>query len=1238
MNAMRKRLTAFVLMLVVVLSLASHAFAVTDGEMGYMPGTDEIIYRYESNSDGTFTVHLESETPGTAMPNYRTSSGDASLELYTSIPYNGSSGTSTNDDVFTKVVIDENITAVGSFTMTNMNHLSDVYVMAPNAVMSSQAIYGYNSYIEGGLTIHAYTTATVKYAFNGETEPNKTSVTISYLEAENFTEAYGPLADVAIGDADAYVDSIDSACAELTAMPDAAKDQLNAELIAHIESLKDATKHGKMPDTWNDTTTATYRYSPNGDGTYTVYIADEGGDGIIPTYGTNKTTETNFDTYAMLPYNESKSIGVTKIVFEDSITHIGRYTVANMKDLTDIYIMGENVTMDTNGFYGYSGFGARAKELTIHAYSGVTVNNGISSNEVTTTYSYLEAENFIEKYEALWSMEWDAAKDSQADILAAVTEYDAFGDIIQEQLAEEYTILIDLQYALLGGKMADTTATTTTATWHYEKNNDGVNTYTVVIEDPSGNGKLPDYDTGDGYKYSANSFNKAAELKSVTQIRFEDSITYIGKYAICNPPNLTKVYIMNPEVKMHDNALYGYHTTSDFSHNTTEHTIYGYSTAELKEDFRPADITVNWVFFDVEAFKTDYADVLAMNAEDAIANAERIAEAAAALGEIGTENTVRQNSNGTASNVAEAASQLADEIAKLDELAAALGVLEGECGENLAYSVQVNSETNYTLKITGTGAMNDYSSADAPWETLADEIKTIVIEEGVTTLSAGAFDDLTALERVDMAESVSEIGEGAFPATEFTVDGWMNHPAGNYAKANDNVTLVLKELRILSIGNSHTDDYTQWFASCIIPDLEAHMGTEIVHERVTRGGRQIALNTNGGGAYGTHTQGITDPTHEKYEEYQAALAKTWDIVIFQDYRESVLVGMEFAVELQNFVGLLRDRAPGAQLVWFADWVENSFNSTAKYYNNSIAVMQAASGWTENAPDLIIPMSTVIKNARTTYLGTTMNPDGVHASYPNNNVASGDRPNTKMPILERDNAHLSYELGRYLAGAAVMSYIVEEYGEYLSLDDGFDYYESLVTKPDYSWLGEFTDEIWTIIEEVTEASKVSPYSVTESDYAEDPFDAMYETVISVLDKALPYSKTETSLNQHLKSEAVINEINTKTGLNIDADDIEITVDEGEYTVRVDCHYGYSYPANAALTGEVTALFGDLDGNGEVTDRDAAKLVRALAGWPGYEEYLDNDAADINGDGNITDADAMILARYLACWPGYDEYFN
>ena len=99
---------------------------------------------------------------------------------------------------------------------------------------------------------------------------------------------------------------------------------------------------------------------------------------------------------------------------------------------------------------------------------------------------------------------------------------------------------------------------------------------------------------------------------------------------------------------------------------------------------------------------------------------------------------------------------------------AAETVESGKCGENLTWTF----DSNGTLTISGTGAMDDYYLANEPWgdeypspwhHWFGDqEIKKVVIEEGVTSIGSYAFYGRGLMGSVSLPESLTRIGRNAF--------------------------------------------------------------------------------------------------------------------------------------------------------------------------------------------------------------------------------------------------------------------------------------------------------------------------------------------------------------------------------------------------------------------------------------------------------------------------------------------
>ena len=83
----------------------------------------------------------------------------------------------------------------------------------------------------------------------------------------------------------------------------------------------------------------------------------------------------------------------------------------------------------------------------------------------------------------------------------------------------------------------------------------------------------------------------------------------------------------------------------------------------------------------------------------------------------------------------------------------------GTCGDSLTW--EYDSAT-YTLTISGTGTMYDYPHNKRPWESYEDNIKVIIINDGVTSIGRYAFAYFDNLQDVTISNSVLYIGEYAF--------------------------------------------------------------------------------------------------------------------------------------------------------------------------------------------------------------------------------------------------------------------------------------------------------------------------------------------------------------------------------------------------------------------------------------------------------------------------------------------
>ncbi|MBQ3523160.1 MAG: leucine-rich repeat domain-containing protein [Clostridia bacterium] len=88
----------------------------------------------------------------------------------------------------------------------------------------------------------------------------------------------------------------------------------------------------------------------------------------------------------------------------------------------------------------------------------------------------------------------------------------------------------------------------------------------------------------------------------------------------------------------------------------------------------------------------------------------------------------------------------------------------GACGDNLTWSYNMLTGV---LRISGAGDMYNYgthhlSLTNTPWSTFLNDIKEVVIEDGVTSIGTYAFYGCSNLSDVKIGDGVTTIGERAF--------------------------------------------------------------------------------------------------------------------------------------------------------------------------------------------------------------------------------------------------------------------------------------------------------------------------------------------------------------------------------------------------------------------------------------------------------------------------------------------
>ena len=743
--------------------------------------------------------------------------------------------------------------------------------------------------------------------------------------------------------------------------------------------------------------------------------------------------------------------------------------------------------------------------------------------------------------------------------------------------------------------------------------------------------------------------------KEITKVVFDETISCIGSYVLTNMNAVAEIRIENPEAEVVRNAVLlsttARETPLDIFAASTVKTADYWIRGNGNRKISVAIANPTLYYTDLE----NYAEML-NECEKNLISAEQISiemlcEAVELISKIPQNNYSVSDYESTVYG-AESAVVLLRKISS------------GTCGEGVFYNLEVSEKTGkLRLNITGTGSMNSYETEnDVPWHEIMDSIGEVAIGEEISGFDAKAFPE----------DAVYKL--------------CLNSEAFEFAEENG-FDIKIEKLRILCIGNSHTADYSGFIGN-ILADMEnAGLETEITISRAQIGsiGLYSGRNSNVNATYRSHLEAINNKTGA----YNYLAKNRYDLVIVQDYMESVVDSPEvFKAGIVSFIGKVKEIASGngkgePQVAWFADWVD--IRSTggdtalrdgegnrislevlsreevyAKSLANIAAVEKAIAEKTANMPDFVIHGSTFKQNAMSSYFGTTKLFD-----------------KSDFCILERDTTHLTYELGRYLFAAGVVSEILDNYSEILITENGkIDVGAALSAENGPSAEGEGSQysgavngDVLAVIREVI----ASPDEFRQSVYTVDPVDAFIEKASGINWNPEGVSGEEEILG------ALAEQIGSLCGNEIESFGLSMAEYESEndYTVVLRATHGYSiiekkftvhnHVYEAAVTpptcteqgyttytcgcgesyvgdyveaaghsfengictvcGEWEYPMGDINLDGEVNVKDAyyARLVAAKLIKPTDEQLLVGDA-DL--DGRITALDANIIRKFVA----------
>ena len=1082
----------------------------------------------------------------------------------------------------TSVDVAEGITKLDYLNLTNLYNCDDIYLRNKEIELVNGAVCGYTGDANGKLTLHLYKSAYDKlpsgwYMLNNLTtapEHRYLDPTLSYsfLEVEAFESKYEAIWALGVLLNDEQKETVKAAYGDYQKM-----DALFQNQLMNVDTLSGGQTYGaKLLELYSLTTGGTVAKFP---GTTDIYYSyDEETKTLTLTYtGSGTGTIPDYNQYTA-PLG---SVQIENVVIDSKITSVGAYALANHGDITvyasvnttlaENYAAGSTVTLIYSETQAFIDTYAQVWTLTGVVPAGI-VENGVSKND-----AFVAVKNAVTAYKKLNSNVEAQLKKLKID--GGSTYY---AQLLKVTGANDLDNMTKISGGIPNGVDEKGCFTYMDGIhWTLTKNDEGTDTWTLRFDTDTGvKAALPDFGnsttntTATDFRnqpWYSNCFGSAFKNK-VTKTYLGEGITDVGRYGLIHLSNCTDFYFENPDgVDLAGYAFDYYSCFPAFKPN-----IYLHSNSTLAANWaddlnKGADegknhttADFNLIYTDALAFEQNEAfkDLWTMNAADANTegNASIIKsamDAYSALSDKAKEQLKKDKCNSTDTYAG-----------KLMALAKAIG-LAGDIG-SIQYTI---SSDGKTLTVTGSGDLSADLANNAWTDEKVGSVENLVIESAIT-INNGALNNMTALKTVDAVRGV-KVGGGknVFPnAGTILIRGYadaQNTSLESYAKAH-NIKFQLKELNILCIGNSHTDDYTTYMQS-ILNDVNAKLdGTKVTFSRIVFGSRKIGLDgsySNSNETNYSHESCIQDVVdkvndssatskHDVTGAYFKSLnpaANTWDLIIIQDYRESCSTNSNYVFidHLRNTIKNLRLLQPTAQVAWFMDWLDHS-EDAAHYTDNSLENYKLASEKSvEGNPNFIVAGATFIRTAMTSYLGKAKNLEDTKPLH------SSDT--TQVSQIWRDNTHMSYETGRYLAGASVAAKVLTDvYSKEITFTTG-DFYSALSYAPNSAnsgvkkdWPGEFTPEIAEIVKASAKAAIENPTEITElTEYAKDPIENLKALVESA-------DFTNTEWNETAIAAKAAGVLSEKAGAKVNS--VSVSGNTATITLR----YGYSETAATIYT--------------------------------------------------------------------------
>ena len=268
--------------------------------------------------------------------------------------------------------------------------------------------------------------------------------------------------------------------------------------------------------------------------------------------------------------------------------------------------------------------------------------------------------------------------------------------------------------------------------------------------------------------------------EQITHLVIPDSVTYIPASSFASFSSLESLTIPDSVTEIGDSAFYGCKNLKTVKLSESLTSIpYG-----LFRDCKSLEsITFPASTLTIASEAIHYCDSL--NSIRFMGNAPLIASTAfnniTAAAYYSAENTtwsedMRLNYGGSITWIPDSS------IPSTGEMPEIYTIAYGTCGDNVYWVLTSDGKLYVSVEISPAAAnaadfgplaasvgytMDDYASAgEAPWAAYADQIKSVVVADSITSIGDNAFADLPNLKKVVISEDVAQVGSGAFAGCE----------------------------------------------------------------------------------------------------------------------------------------------------------------------------------------------------------------------------------------------------------------------------------------------------------------------------------------------------------------------------------------------------------------------------------------------------------------------------------------